>query len=340
VSVVLPSRERPALLARAIESVLNQTFGEFELIITLDEPEDAASWGVARRFAAADARVRLTRNPGAPGVIANLNHGMSLATGEWIKPLYDDDVLGPTCLERMLAAADAASGAALVNCLAARETATGRLTRERLGSRSACEWISRDDAHLAMYLQDVDLGTPTRVMARWDAVAGGAVLLDNEGSDALADVAWYARVLEHGDLVLVNDHLAHCGPGAGALGGKGRDLDELHAEFRAMRRRQRGRIEDRHGLPSLAVAEQVLWLIKAASEARVFGWRAAWNSLSEVRSPLALALFARWLLRRTWPGAFEATPRRPITPAETVRSAGRVRSAAGSQSPDRPGLAA
>jgi hypothetical protein len=319
VSVVLPSRERPALLARAIESVLAQSFGGFELIVTLDEPEGAPSWSVARRFAAADPRVRLARNPGSAGAIANLNHGMSLATGEWIKPLYDDDALGPRCLERMLAAADAAGGAALIACLAERETSSATPKRERIGARSACELIDRDDAHLAMYLQDVDLGTPTRVMVRWDAVAGGATLAGDEGFDALVDVAWYARVLEYGDAVLLNEHLVRCGPAGSEVAAGGRGFDELHAEFRMMRRRQRARIEGRRGLPSLAVAEQVLWLIKAASEARAGAWRSAWRSLAEARRPRAYALFVRWLLRRAWPGAFEAVARRPIEPLEAPR---------------------
>ena len=52
-----------------------------------------ASREFADRVAAIDPRVRVTANPGPHGQAANINHAMSLARGEWIKPLHDDDEL-------------------------------------------------------------------------------------------------------------------------------------------------------------------------------------------------------------------------------------------------------
>ena len=105
VSVVIPTRNRSALLATTLRSVLWQSEVDLEVIVVDDGSTDATPEVVA---AAADSRVTLVRRPEPHGPPAARNLGASRASGEWVGFVDDDDVWGPDKLARQLAAADAA----------------------------------------------------------------------------------------------------------------------------------------------------------------------------------------------------------------------------------------
>ena len=112
VSVVIPTVDRPALLAEAVASALAQTHRDLEVIIVLSgvTPETAAA---AERYGT-DAKVRVVAME--RGTLASSrNYGMTFARGEWIAFLDDDDIWLPDKIERQLAAARE-SGADLVTC--------------------------------------------------------------------------------------------------------------------------------------------------------------------------------------------------------------------------------
>src|SRR5881394_3611401 len=111
VSVLLTVYNREAYLADAIESVLRQTFSDFELVIVDDRSTDA-SVEVARRYERADPRVRLVVNERNLGDYANRNCAASLARGEFMKFHDSDDVMYPHCLDVMVSALQAEPRAA------------------------------------------------------------------------------------------------------------------------------------------------------------------------------------------------------------------------------------
>ncbi|HEX4773754.1 MAG TPA: glycosyltransferase family 2 protein [Bryobacteraceae bacterium] len=99
VSVVIPTRSRPDLVRRAIESVLEQTLTNFEVVVIVDGPDPIT---VATLQKLNDPRVRcieLERNVG--GAEAR-NVGIRESRGEWIAFLDDDDEWLPTKLEAQL----------------------------------------------------------------------------------------------------------------------------------------------------------------------------------------------------------------------------------------------
>lgn len=113
VSVIMPCYNAGRFLAGSVQSVLDQTMGDFELLI-IDDGSLDDSLAIARRFEAADSRVRVFHQENR-GVSAARNAGMSHASGEYVTFVDGDDLLVPDALERMTDAARE-SGADLVVC--------------------------------------------------------------------------------------------------------------------------------------------------------------------------------------------------------------------------------
>ena len=101
-TILLPTYNRAASLTRAIESVLDQTRGDFELLIS-DNASTDETLAVCERFVALDPRVSYVRQPVNRGPIANFNWLLSSARSEFLLLLADDDWLDPNYLESCMA---------------------------------------------------------------------------------------------------------------------------------------------------------------------------------------------------------------------------------------------
>jgi len=110
VSVVVPTHNRPEMLAEALASVRAQTFTDYEVIV-ISNGESANARRASREAAAGC--VFLELNEG--NLPAARNHGIAHANGEWIAFLDDDDLWLPTKLERQIAEAKR-TGADMVAC--------------------------------------------------------------------------------------------------------------------------------------------------------------------------------------------------------------------------------
>ncbi len=101
VSVIVRTRDRPQLLAEALESLARQTFQDFETVVVNDSDLAPPEQLLARRFGKG---IRLV-SPGAPhGRARALNAGLLAAAGRYIAYLDDDDLFLPHHIERLLAA--------------------------------------------------------------------------------------------------------------------------------------------------------------------------------------------------------------------------------------------
>jgi glycosyltransferase involved in cell wall biosynthesis len=98
VSIVIPCYNRERYLGLAIQSVLNQTYTDFELIIVDDGSTDA-SLQIAEQFASEDSRVKVIAQEQNQGVALTLKKGFDIAQGEFIGQVDSDDLLEPPALE-------------------------------------------------------------------------------------------------------------------------------------------------------------------------------------------------------------------------------------------------
>lgn len=103
ISVVIPTRNRAALLKRSINSVLAQTFKDFELIIVDNASKDETKY-VVSLFK--DPRVSYKRNIKNLGIIGNWNKAIKYSRGKYLNIFHDDDVMYPTFLEESIKALD------------------------------------------------------------------------------------------------------------------------------------------------------------------------------------------------------------------------------------------
>jgi glycosyltransferase involved in cell wall biosynthesis len=100
VSVIMPVYNAERYLAEAVESVLHQTFADFEFII-IDDGSTDTSLARLRRYAAQDARIRLSSRPNA-GCVQTLIEAVPLATGKYIARMDADDVSLPNRFEQQV----------------------------------------------------------------------------------------------------------------------------------------------------------------------------------------------------------------------------------------------
>jgi glycosyltransferase involved in cell wall biosynthesis len=130
VSIGLPVFNGERYLASAIESILAQSFADFELIICDNASMDATRT-ICMRYANQDQRVRYYRHERNLGAAANFNSTVKLATGEYFKWAAHDDLLEREFLEKCIEALEADSGAVLCHSLVTMLGENGAKWRER-----------------------------------------------------------------------------------------------------------------------------------------------------------------------------------------------------------------
>lgn len=97
-SVVMPVHNGAPFLGQAIDSILGQTFTDFEFLI-LDDGSDDETPAILEEYAAKDARLRVVRG-GRRGLVATLNDGVERARSDIVARMDADDVSHPERLER------------------------------------------------------------------------------------------------------------------------------------------------------------------------------------------------------------------------------------------------
>lgn len=105
VSVLTPIyNTNPAHLREMIESILNQTFSDFEFLILNDSPENKEIEKIVKSYP--DARIKYIKNAKNMGISASRNKLLDMSRGEYIAIFDHDDISVPTRLEQQVAFLD------------------------------------------------------------------------------------------------------------------------------------------------------------------------------------------------------------------------------------------
>lgn len=115
VSVIIPCYNQGHYLDEAVDSVLNQTFQDFEIIVVNDGSTDEATNSLLAEYRRPRTKVVHTENQ---GLAMARNNGIREAVGEYILPLDADDRIVPTYLEKAAPLLDSQPDVGIVYCMA------------------------------------------------------------------------------------------------------------------------------------------------------------------------------------------------------------------------------
>lgn len=116
ISVVMAAYNAEKYLKEAMDSILSQTFGDFELIV-IDDASADGSGQILRGYAAKDSRVVVLVNEQNLGLTKSLNKGLSVAKGEYIARMDADDISVPDRFEKQVAFLDSHPDYSFVSCI-------------------------------------------------------------------------------------------------------------------------------------------------------------------------------------------------------------------------------
>jgi glycosyltransferase involved in cell wall biosynthesis len=215
-SILITTYNRVDLLKRSIESGLRQTM-PCEVVVVDDCSTDGTeAYMTALQSQMAAGQVEMT--PGASLVyhrfVTNQGHskavnaGVTVASGDWVKFLDDDDYLVLTCVEAMQGAIDRHPDAAIISAQAAQVTEDGtELRRTRPIGEGRLVMVPQVDIHPGMFLEQVPFGTPVQVAVKREAFikSGG---WDSSLDANCDDIDSWIRIARYGDALFLNDCLA------------------------------------------------------------------------------------------------------------------------------------
>ena len=212
-TVVIPSYNRTDSLRRALRSVQNQSFQDFDIVISDDCSPTPAADVIGDLV---DDRITIVRGDRNLGNAGARNAGVRQATGKWIAFLDDDDEMFSHHLESthaILEGAPESVGFCWSGIERVQEDDHGEIVvaNKSLWSPS---FLTREDAYLS-FLRERKIGTGMGLTVRRDAFVNDVGYFD-ERLRAAVDADFLIRIAQAKDFRVVNDHTVrvrdHLGP--------------------------------------------------------------------------------------------------------------------------------
>lgn len=200
ISVCIPAFNAARWIEATIESVLTQSYGDFELLI-LDDASQDETLELARRFR--DSRIKLLQQDLNQGALATWNRLLQEAAGRYVKLLCCDDLLYPSCLERQAAVLDDPANQAVTMACSPRDIVdeAGRVLFRRSGmtrpGRLSGQRLIRQIVASGKNL----IGEPLTVLFRREV--GLSIGGFNATQPYCIDVDLWCRLMAQGDVVVV-----------------------------------------------------------------------------------------------------------------------------------------
>ena len=203
ISVCIPTYNYGRYLSEAIESVLNQSVTDFELLVVDDSSSDSTD-NVMQKYAAQDSRVRYIRHEINQGMVENWNFCLREAHGKYIKFLFGDDFFTSTqTLDKMLTAMESDESISLVG--ASRiivDKNSIQTDLRRYGSKSFIE-NGLNVINMCLLCRQNLIGEPTAVMFKKSQSIRG---FDTKYKQ-IVDLEMWFYLLEQGKFAFLNEPL-------------------------------------------------------------------------------------------------------------------------------------
>lgn len=205
VSVVVPAYNNAEYIEETVDSILNQTFADFELVVA-DHSSTDGTLDVLRKYAD-DSRVQILTTPAGGGAKANWDRVSECANGELLKLVCGDDTIFPTCLEEQVAAFDAHPSAVLVTAQRTLVDAKGKTIVAARGLADLSGVVTGREAARRTVTSGANIfGEPGAVMMKLSALKENGWW--NDRHPYLIDEATYVGVALQGDVVAIPHPLA------------------------------------------------------------------------------------------------------------------------------------
>lgn len=208
ISICLPVFNGEKFLSLAIDSVLAQTYTNFELLISDDCSTDD-SLAIIKRYAEQDKRIRFWKNDKRLGLFHNYNQCISNCLGEYIKPFAQDDLWQPTMLSECAKVLSENPDVALVSTRR-RIINDGGVVQESPLMTPADLFPGRfvipknEVVARSLFPLENFIGEPCTVMFRAEHASYGF----STDLRQLGDLEYWIRVLRNGDFAFINEPLA------------------------------------------------------------------------------------------------------------------------------------
>ena len=215
VSVIVPIYNVEHFLPECIDSILGQSFREFELILVDDGSTDS-SGALADAYQATDSRVRVIHQHNM-GLSGARNSGIEAAAGEWLTIVDGDDWLEPDALEIMIASASK-TDADIVIFSYFRESPKTSFAESFFNIPEFDATRSQVRTLQANCLVAVDIGnrrSTTNMGVTWARLYRRSFILENNlrfkvGLKRMQDAIFHLYALEHANKVAFrNKHIYH-----------------------------------------------------------------------------------------------------------------------------------
>jgi len=232
VSIVTPAYNGAEFLSECIESVLRQTYENWEYVLVNNCSTDN-TLAIAESYAGKDTRIRVHNNAQFRQAVENQNHALRLmsAASTYCKVVHADDVLFPRCLEEMVAVAEAYPTVGIVGAYRLSGTTVDldglALHEVCVSGREICRRSLLEGFHV--------FGSPTSLLIRADLIRERERFYDE--SHLWADTEVCYDLLRSSDFGFVHQVLTYSRRHARALSATSKRADSYTiAEFHLLSR--------------------------------------------------------------------------------------------------------
>ena len=208
VSICVPARNAAPFIVATLQSVLAQTYANWELIVV----ENGSSDGTREVIEAfiektGDPRIQFHVNASPLGMAANWNRSLEFATGKYTKVICADDPLTPGCLAAQVEILEKNPGVVLVSCTRQIISSNGRSLFPRACYRKTGFYPGLGAVRKGLLAGTNTVGDPVAVLFRTEALQKSGLF--EPAIIYFTDIDLWLRLLLHGDFFFIAEPLAY-----------------------------------------------------------------------------------------------------------------------------------